>query len=768
MVMNTTALKDTFYSLVAPDLPNEWDVDEAIDQLTSIDEERCQRILNQVPVIWPVSHSLCFDYLKNAGDALNCITSNTLSEWVNKTLDQYEKNGLRAAQRYMADVEANFLCPLRGENGIPFKDVKGRLLPYLRGLSGMDLDLVVADRVYTDTATIFLPRRINRFNDDADNFFLYKLIVSYQWAFIAQSTYTVQPDHGAMQFSREDEEIRELWLPRFFRSFPCPELAADLYHFLETRRIMHFLECELPGLMRRKRELLFNNGENITQSTAEGLTLHHLQDVYLEGQHPGASLTHEPQLRELIEKHGREAATACDSLQTTSAIYPFVHRESATYIPVNPLPYQGSMHLEAVQGARNRRLGELKELFIDNLATQLMVRPDSEKKSKAGREDQGNSAADPENSGKAMVVDSAPSCSIEHDSETMLVTIDNETVELDPELQEVARNIINELGFLPPRYISSAAGKAGTGYGLFRGTASSVGTERVAPVCYDEWDYRRADFRKNWVNVLEKEIPLIHTNFVSDTLNRYHGQVVRLRYQFEMMRTTERFVRRQRDGEDIDLDAMVESLADSRAGLSPSDRLFVRLKRDERDIAVLFLIDMSNSTQGWIGKAIKETLVLLCEALEVVGDRYGIFGFSGMRRLRSEFFHIKHLDEPYDDQVRQRIGSIAPREYTRMGPALRHATSLLRSRDARTRLLITLTDGKPEDYDDYKGEYAVEDTRHALFEAKGAGIHPFCITVDQQAQDYMAHMYGEVNYIMIDSVHKLPRKMPEIYRVLTR
>jgi nitric oxide reductase NorD protein len=153
--------------------------------------------------------------------------------------------------------------------------------------------------------------------------------------------------------------------------------------------------------------------------------------------------------------------------------------------------------------------------------------------------------------------------------------------------------------------------------------------------------------------------------------------------------------------------------------------------------------------------------------MEVLGDRYGIYGFSGMRRLRCETFHVKHLGESYSEDVRQRIGAIAPREYTRMAPAIRHMTSIFQGVDARIRLLITLSDGKPEDYDEYKGEYAIEDTRHALLEAKSSGIHPFCITIDQHAHDYMAHMYGEVNYIFINNVKKLPARMPEIYRVLT-
>ncbi len=153
--------------------------------------------------------------------------------------------------------------------------------------------------------------------------------------------------------------------------------------------------------------------------------------------------------------------------------------------------------------------------------------------------------------------------------------------------------------------------------------------------------------------------------------------------------------------------------------------------------------------------------------MEAVGDRYGIYGFSGMRRSRCELFHVKHLAEPYGDQVRQRIAAIGPREYTRMGPPIRHLARMLRSTDARLRLLVALTDGKPEDYDGYIDEYAIEDTRKALVEARGAGVQSFCINVDQQASGYLRHMYGEGNYVFVNKIEKLPGKMAEFYRLLT-
>jgi nitric oxide reductase NorD protein len=176
---------------------------------------------------------------------------------------------------------------------------------------------------------------------------------------------------------------------------------------------------------------------------------------------------------------------------------------------------------------------------------------------------------------------------------------------------------------------------------------------------------------------------------------------------------------------------------------------------------------MSGSTKGWVNEAEKESLVLMAEALEALGDRYAVYGFSGMTRNRCDLYRVKGFDEPYAESVKRRIAGIEPKDYTRMGPFIRHAAKLLASVEARTKLLITLSDGKPEDWDAYKGEYGIEDTRKALGEARERGIHPFCITIDKEAQSYLPHMYGEVNYIFIDDVYKLPNRITEIYRRLT-
>lgn len=235
-----------------------------------------------------------------------------------------------------------------------------------------------------------------------------------------------------------------------------------------------------------------------------------------------------------------------------------------------------------------------------------------------------------------------------------------------------------------------------------------------------------------------------------------------------MLRGEDRLMKRMKHGDDIDLDAVIAGYADMRAGSELTERLFTRRHKAERNLAVMFMVDMSGSTKGWINEAERESLVLLAEALEILGDRYAIYGFSGMTRKRCEIFRIKRFDEPYSDKVRQRITGITPQDYTRMGAAIRHLTGLLENVDARTKLLITLSDGKPDDYSDhYRGDYGIEDTRQALIEAHRAGVKPFCITIDHEARDYLPHMYGSVNWTLVDDVSRLPLKVTDIYRRLT-
>ncbi len=285
---------------------------------------------------------------------------------------------------------------------------------------------------------------------------------------------------------------------------------------------------------------------------------------------------------------------------------------------------------------------------------------------------------------------------------------------------------------------------------------------------YPEWNYKTRRYQENWCWLQEIELEPVEDDFVSQTLQKYRGLLRSLRRTFEALRGGLQRIRRQPSGDELDLDALVLSYADSRRGEELSPYIYSRWQRNTRSIAVLFMVDMSGSTKGWINQAERESLVLLSEVLTLLGDQYAIYGFSGLTRRRCEIFPIKRFQDSYNQTVKQRISGIAPRDYTRMGVAVRHLTQILAAQDAHIRLLITLSDGKPDDEgDNYRGTYGIEDTRQALLEARRLGIHPFCITIDSEARTYLPHLYGDVNYVVIHKVEQLPLKIADIYRKLT-
>jgi len=311
------------------------------------------------------------------------------------------------------------------------------------------------------------------------------------------------------------------------------------------------------------------------------------------------------------------------------------------------------------------------------------------------------------------------------------------------------------------------------GPGLWQPTERESGGEdfasdRQADHRYDEWDYRRRAYRKEWCHLFESDVAPGDPSYVASVRLRHAGLIKQIRRRFEMLRGEDRMLGRQPEGEEVDLDAVVDAIADRRGGVEPSARLFSRRIRNERSLAAMFMVDMSGSTKGWVNDAEREALVMLCEAIEPLGDAYAIYGFSGWTRTRSDIYRIKRFDENYDDTVRQRIAAVEAKDYTRMGVAIRHLTRLLLRQPARHKLLVTLSDGRPDDFgDEYRGHYGIEDTRRALQEAREQGVKSYCITIDRHGADYLAHMYGAARFTVLDDVKKLPLKIADIYRRLS-
>ncbi len=291
---------------------------------------------------------------------------------------------------------------------------------------------------------------------------------------------------------------------------------------------------------------------------------------------------------------------------------------------------------------------------------------------------------------------------------------------------------------------------------------------------YEEWDGLIRDYRPQWCRVIEQLGIEGSPDFVDDTFHTY-GPIIRLiRRYFETIRPEAfRRIGRQSSGEDIDLDALVSWMVDRRQGHEPSDQVYSTRQKHDRQVAVAFLVDMSGSTGRQIGSRArpvidieKEGLLLLSEALSAIGDQYAIYGFSGQGRQSVDIHVLKDFDQRSGGRVGLKISGVKPRQQNRDGTAIRHATHRLMQQPSKVRLLILISDGKPLD-DEYADEYALEDTKMALREARLKGIHPFCITIDQAATEYVKRMYGDIGFLVVDEVESLPIRLPKIYQRLT-
>jgi len=287
-----------------------------------------------------------------------------------------------------------------------------------------------------------------------------------------------------------------------------------------------------------------------------------------------------------------------------------------------------------------------------------------------------------------------------------------------------------------------------------------------------EWDWRRQGYREKFCCLQ----PMLSKDAIPSPLpERLTRSAQTLRRQFSALKPLRQWERRQLDGEELDLDACLERVVQHHRGVGEMDqKLFRQCKQNQRDLACLVLTDVSLSTDTFINNnqrvidIARDGLQLLSEALTASRDPFALFAFSSRRRDHVRFHHIKGFDEPYNDTSRGRIQALEPGYYTRMGAAIRQSIKLLKTRPEHQKILLLLTDGKPNDLDLYEGRYGVEDTRMAVQEAHRAGLTPFCVTIDEEANEYLPYVFGSTNYVVIKDPTQLPAQLPKLYMNLTR
>jgi len=598
---------------------------------------------------------------------------------------------------------------------------------------------------------------------------------------------------------------RQSDLTLFYGLFPSPALARDLFNIIEGQRIETLIRLAYPGIRRdmdliqaqtleRREEM----GGNAADLPDVGQVVDALMVSTMGAEPPFDDMS--PHVREaaegaiaLIDQVAVEGATVGDTARVTAEIYALIDDAMAAGrrgitdpfsddakdrqpkksddsegeqdvgdVDINPLDEYQPMEMPPFVPPVMEELVQQES----DAQNQIEAQGTEGDKDKDGNKGEDTEAATQEEADKVMQAQQTAPGQSDEDAAA-------QKADESDEGEESGRGSDSE-GEDDP---DGAGGQTPEGSGPQVGQEDDAAEEDLGEqtFMYDEWDHRIEDYRPSWCTLREtrstREVPA----FVAATFHEYGGVVSQIRRNFQLMRPERlRKMRFQSEGDDLDLDGLVEHVVDRRARITPTDRVYIKRDKKDRDVTTAFLVDMSSSTDRKIDgrKRIidieKEGLILMCEALEAIRDEYAIYGFSGNGRDDAQFYTVKELGERYDDRVRSRIGGIYGRSKTRMGPAIRHTTKRLMGVDSNVKIMILLTDGKPYDSDTYQDNaYAQADTQMALREARREKIHLFCVTVDQEGADYLPTMYSDANFVVIDDISTLPQKLPQLYRRLT-
>lgn len=301
----------------------------------------------------------------------------------------------------------------------------------------------------------------------------------------------------------------------------------------------------------------------------------------------------------------------------------------------------------------------------------------------------------------------------------------------------------------------------------------------LPPRHYPEWDYRSRTYRPDWVSVYEALHPHGQAGDIDRLLQKHGALAKRLKRLLDLLKPQDKVrIRYQEEGSELDLDVALRSLIDFKGGATPDPRINMRHRTDGRDIAVMLLLDLSESlnekaagSEQTILELSREAVSLLAWAIEQLGDAFAIAGFHSNTRHDVRYLHIKGYGEHWNDEVKARLAAMQAGWSTRMGAAMRHAAHYLGARRADKKLMLVLTDGRPSDVDAHDERLLIEDARQAVKELDRDGIFTYCISLDATlkagADEYVADIFGR-HYTVVDHVERLPERLPQLFIALTK
>ena len=657
------------------------------------------------------------------------------------------------------------------DTGVNLEEVQEVLRKYIQMLSGWAAGIERQEFFSYPPAleefpvpgdAIPLPARIDLFPTYEENFRLFRALAMLQAGRREFGTYDFRLERLWPQLSEEVRQLSEASGPptgglgAFFACFPHPQVVEALFLLVETRRVTHRVGQSYRGL----------------RSDLEWLNIISLPSLLPETLRTlFATLTLPPQPSHTVYDSARWAADTYQRILSSLVMVQRQDQDPASFEAALFEKMTGDALIDPDMTDDSPPLAEdMPEL------PQLTLEPEED-------DDTGGAPLSPEEL-KALL---------------------EAGVELN--IRQGKPDSLNPQGL----YITDLDGKLPAHSDPDarlpeNGTLVSTGRRRerqeALTFFYDEWDYHIADYRARWCRLREIMLSGDAGEIFAKTLGDYVALTPAIKAEFQRIRPEQyRLVRGLEDGEEFDLNAVITAVSDRRARLAPSPKVYTTKRQTERDVAALFLLDMSASTDepvvslpptygqddpddwlaAWKKKPVepqpkprriidvtKEALVLMAEALEEIGDAYAVYGFSGQGRDNVEFYHVKSFTESLSPTIKGRIGAIEPKRSTRMGPAIRHSLEKLKDIACRVKLLILLSDGFPQDMDygtdRRSATYGIQDTMMALREADQAGVLTFCLTIDKAGHDYLRDMCAPSRYMVLEDVTSLPTELPKVYQ----
>ena len=825
---------------------------EISSAMSELDKTTSGELLGLAERLADVSPQAVPSFVRSSPPVLEKVSMSQMERWFDQGLATMQENADAGMSYFRLESSRSLEVLETLSSSVELTRIKDLMERYCKALAGADVELCesreLADRHIgwvseespsTEGTAVYVPSVVDRYPSKARNFTLYKVVSTHQVGHLEFGSFLFEYDRPSTRFedlrptldaaerSGAGEDGGGGWvtdMQRFFDMFANRKLALDIFTVVEDGRLDALVKVEYLGIRADYAAVQADSIPSrpaIESLPAQEALVELLVRISLDQKAglaaPAKYASHARRIARIAERVIDAEATVEDTAEATIRIYAILDE-----IPNEQVAPEDWEDMDADADEED----DLSPEEIENLLEQMMGVPADAPGGDASESDY-EQVRDVDYRGqfKPETVQLLSQLRASRDesaegggeplSQEALEELLASSAEVDMQAAEgdaqdaggeFAENMLKEAGLTAPRSPDTGQGPLTH---VEEGGGPLDATEPETFV-YDEWDFRADDYKPNWCVVRQKGMAEGDPTFYGTTLQSYGSLVNQVKRQFEMM-TPEMFkkVRKLEDGEEIDIDDVIEAVVDIKTGAGPSEKLYWKRNKVQRDVAVVFLLDTSASTaeaiedtrkaaddwqapddpveyMTWLRnrrgdgmrrsyKRIidveKEAVVLLINALESIGDQYGIYGFSGYGRENVEFYTVKDISEALSQSVKNRIDRIAPLHATRMGPAIRHATSKLDGQDARTKLLFLISDGRPQDRgysrEGVEKEYAVHDTKMALDEARDKDINAFCLTVDKSGHDYLKYMCQDMGYEILENVYELPQRLLYLYKRLT-